>query len=174
MKLFMTRATLVASALTIAFGAADLSAQAKPDFAGKWVLEPAAAAAPAAGAPAGGGRGGRGGGLGQALTVTQDATTLTLDYTAGGPTPTPVKLVYKLDGSPNSNSVPARGEMVVQTSKAAWEGSTLVITTTTANGEQKRVFALDGGNLKVTTTNPGNPNFGDGQPTTTTATYKKG
>ena len=173
MTRFITRATLVASALALVLGAADLSAQAKPDFAGKWVLEPAAAAAPAAGG--GGGRGGgRGGGLGQALAVTQDATTVTLDYTAGGQNPTPVKLVYKLDGSPNSNSVPARGEMVVQTSKAAWEGSTLVVTTTTANGEQKRVFALDGGNLKITTTNPGNPNFGDGQPTTATATYKKG
>src|SRR6185295_7391807 len=62
---------------------ASLSAQGKPNFAGKWTLQQDPNAAAAGGG--GGGRGGRNGGggfgggfCGQGCDITQDATTLTL------------------------------------------------------------------------------------------------
>lgn len=167
----MKRVISLMSAAAIVLAAVGVYAQAKPSFAGKWTIDAASAPAPGRG----GGRGGRGGGgmLGPELTITQDAAVLTIEYAGGGQNPAPVKLTYKLDGTPSSNSVMMRGESAAQVSKAAWEGSALVITTTTPNGNQKRTLALEGANLKVTTTNPGNPNFGDGQPTTNTITYHK-
>jgi hypothetical protein len=90
---------------------------------------------------------------------------------AGGQNPMPVKLTYKLDGSESKNMMMGRGGQTEQVSKAAWQGNTLVITTTTQIGEQKRVLSMDGANLKIESTNPG---FQGGAPTTTTTTYKKG
>jgi hypothetical protein len=169
----MRRATAILGAAAMVVMTAGLLAQAKPNFAGKWTM----VAQPAADAGQGGGRrGGRGGrgGFGQEMTIAQDASTLTINYSVGGQNPTPVKVVYKLDGSESKNTMMGRGGQMEQVSKAAWQGNTLVITTTTQNGEQKRVLSMDGANLKIVTTNPGNPNFGDGQPTTTTTTYTKG
>jgi hypothetical protein len=142
-------AVLCAAALVIA--TVGLPAQTHPSFAGKWVLD--ASSAPQGG---GGGRGGgRGGALGQELTITQDASMLTLEYVGGGRNPAPVKLSYKLDGTESTNMVMARGGEQEQVAKAVWEGSTLVITTTTGFGEQKRVFSLEDGSLAVETTQPG-------------------
>ena len=100
---------------------------------------------------------------------------MTLEYMAGGQAPAPVKLTYKLDGSENKNSVMMRGEQTTQTSKAMWAGNTIVVTTQINMGgnnvEQKRVFAIEGGNLTIETTQPGR----DGGPgTPTKVTYKKG
>ena len=167
----MRRITAVLSAAAVVMMTAGVLAQAKPSFAGKWTLD--TSAAPAAPAPGGGGGGrgfGRGGGLGQEVTITQDATTLTLEYMGGGQAPAPVKLTYKLDGTDSKNMVMARGEQTEQVSKATWDGAKLVVTTTTAFGETKRSFALEGGNLIVETTAPGR----DGGPgTPTKMTYKK-
>ena len=165
----MRRITALMSVAAVVLMTAGLFAQAKPSFAGKWTRDAASAPAP----PAGGGGGGRGGGggLGMDLTITQDASTLTIEYMGGGQAPAPVKLVYKLDGSESKNMMMGRGGPAEQVSKAAWAGSTLVITTTTANGEQKRVFAMEGGNMTVETTAPGR----DGGPgTPMKVTYKKG
>lgn len=164
----MRRITAMVSAAAVVLATAGVFAQAKPNFAGKWTM----VADPAAAAPGGGGgRGGRGGGLGQDLTISQDATTLTIEYMGGGQAPAPVKLVYKLDGSESKNSVPGRGGMMDQTAKASWTGNTLTVNTTMMNGEQKRSFALEGGNLVVETTQPGR----DGGPgTPMKVTYKKG
>jgi hypothetical protein len=153
------------SAAAVVLMAAGLFAQAKPSFAGKWtrVVDPAAAPAQ------GGGRGG-GGALGTDLTISQDATTLTIEYMSGGQAPAPVKLVYKLDGSESKNSVPGRGGVMEQVAKASWTGSTLTVNTTMANGEQKRTFAIEGGNLVVDSVQPGR----DGGPgTPMKMTYKK-
>ena len=143
-------AMLAVAALVV--GSATVFAQAKPNFAGKWVQEAAAAPAPAGG---GGRGGGRGGGLGQELTITQDAGTLKLDYMGGGRNPGPVSLTYKLDGTDSTNTMGA-GEQV---SKAVWEGDKLVVTTQLSFGgntvEQKRTFSLEGGNLVVETVQPG-------------------
>lgn len=170
----MKRLTAVLTAAALVLGTASAFAQAKPNFAGKWVAEAAApAAAPAGGgAPGGGGRGGRGGGLGQELTITQDATTIKIDYVGGGRNPGPVSLTYKLDGSESKNT--GMGGME-QVAKAVWEGEKLVVTTAINMGgnavEQKRTFSLEGGNLVVETVQPGREG-GPGAPTR--LVYKKG
>jgi len=168
----MRRITAVLSTAAVVMMAAGVLAQAKPNFAGSWVRDDSAAPAAPAG---GGGRGGFGGrgGLGQELTITQDATNLTIEYTGGGQNPAPVKLVYKLAGE-GSNQVAGRGGTTDQKYKSAWDGSKLVVTTTQDFGgnmvESKRSFALEGGNLVVETTQPGR----DGGPGTPMKTvYKK-
>ena len=161
-----------------------MHAQAKPDFSGKWVMDPASAPAPAAppaGAPAGGGGGGRGGGrggggggagFGQEFTAKQDAKMLTTERVQGDAT---VTAMYNLDGSESKNTVAGRGGQQEQVSKATWDGSKLVIVTTInaggTNVEQRRVLSMEGGNLVIEQTAPGR---GGGEPTTTKVVYKKG
>ena len=165
-------ATTVALIFAVAIG---LSAQAKPDFSGKWVMDPASAPAPpAGGGGGGGGRGGGGGGagFGQDFTAKQDAKMLTITRTQGDQT---VTATYNLDGSESKNMVAGRGGQQEQVSKAAWDGNKLVITTTLNFGgntvEQRRVLAIEGGNLVIEQTQPGR---GGGEPTTTKLVYKKG
>jgi hypothetical protein len=159
----MRRINIVVTVAALAFLTASLAAQA--NFAGKWTMDPASAPAPPAG-----GRGGRGGMLGPAVTITQDAANLTLEYMGGGQAPAPVKLVFKLDGTESKNMVMGRGGQTEQVSKAAWSGQSLVVTTTTGFGETKRTFSLEGGNLVVETAAPGR----DGGPgMTTKVVYKK-
>ena len=172
----MRRNFLVVAVVLMFGAAASLAAQAKPDFSGKWVMDPAAApAAPAGGGGGGGGRGGgRGGGFGNEFTIAQNAKTLTITRMQGDQT---VTTVYNLDGSESKNMVAGRGggEPTAQISKAVWDGAKLVVTTTINAGgnniEQKRVFAMEGGNLTIETTQPGR----DGGPgTPNKVTYKKG
>ena len=158
-------------AVVLMFGvAASLAAQAKPDFSGKWVADAAAAPAAPAGGGGGGRGGGRGGGFGNEFTIAQNAKTLTITRMQGDQT---VTTVYNLDGSESKNMVAGRGggEPTAQVSKAMWDGAKLVVTTTAPNGEQKRVFAMEGGNLTIETTQPGRDG-GPGTPNKTT--YKKG
>jgi hypothetical protein len=157
---------------------ASVFAQAKPNFAGKWVMDPASAPAPPPGGAPGGGGGGRGGGrgggagFGQEFTATQDGAALTITRMQGDQT---VTAIYKLDGSESKNMVAGRGGQQEQVSKAAWEGNKLSITTTVNFGggsaEQKRVLSLEGGDLVIEQTNPGREG---GPPTTTKLVYKKG
>ena len=167
----MRRITAALSAAAVVIAMAGLAAQAKPSFAGKWTMDPASAPAhrPAAVVAAARG-GGRGGGLGQEMTITQDATTLTIEYMGGGQAPAPIKLVYKLDGTESKNTVMARGASTEQVSKAMWAGNNIVVATSMGGGELKRTFALEGGNLVVTTEAPGREG---GAPTSTKVTYKK-
>jgi hypothetical protein len=163
----MRRMTALMSLAAVVLWTIGASAQAKPSFAGKWTREAPAAGAPGGGG-GGGGRGGGGGGFcGAECTITQTATELTLEFQGGGQNPAPMKQVYKLDGSESKN--PGRGGQD-QVSKATWDGNKLVITTTTQNGEQKRVLSLEGGNLVVDATNPGREGAA---PTTTKITFKK-
>jgi len=145
-------------------------AQAKANFAGKWQQtdpDPAAATG-------GGGRGGGRGGWGQTPSITQDATTLTVEYPGFGQNATAQKFVVKLDGSDSKNSQTFGANTMESISKATWEGSKLVITTTQEfNGtkiETKRVLAMEGANLVIETTSPGRQG---GAATTTKVTYKK-
>ncbi len=177
----MRRNFLVVAVVLMFGAAASLAAQAKPDFSGKWVMDAAAAPAPPAGAPAGGGGGGGrgggrggGGGFGQEFMAKQDAKMLTITRMQGDAT---VTTVYNLDGTESKNMVAGRGggEPTAQVSKAVWDGAKLVVTTTINAGgnniEQKRVFAIEGGNLTIETTQPGR----DGGPgTPTKLVYKKG
>jgi hypothetical protein len=137
-------------ALTIALAAAvtlGLGAQGKPDFSGRWTSDPDPAAAPAArgggragapgGARAGGGgrgaaRGDMGSGWGSTITITQNASELTVEYVffARGDLQPPLKFVYSLTGSETTNTVMMGRGMQEQRSRAAWTGNSLVITTT--------------------------------------------
>ena len=83
------------------------------------------------------------------LTITQNATTMTLE--GGSQTPAPAKLTYRLDGSVSKNIVAARagGTPTEQISKAMWVGNTLAVSTATTAGEEKRTFAIDGGDLVI-------------------------
>lgn len=176
----MKRAAVLAAALAAVIYTVGVSAQGNPSFAGKWTLQMDPNAAPPAGGAPGGGGGGRGGGRGggpvsgMEVTISQDATTLTIEKVQGGrggAPGTPVKLTYKLDGSDSKNSVPGfQGATIEQTSQAKWEGGKLVITTSADMGRgpttTKQVLSLDGGNLKV-------ENFGADGTATTTLIYKK-
>lgn len=121
----------------------------KPDFSGNWTLDPASA--PAAGGGGGGGRGGGRGGLGPGATVKQTADTLTIERTMGD---NKVTMNYKLDGSESKNQMMGRGGEPMETvSTAKWDGSKLVITTKTGQGESTQTWSLDGAVLTVETVN---------------------
>jgi hypothetical protein len=75
--------------------------------------------------------GNMGSGWGSNITITQDASRLTVEYaffTRGDMQP-PLKFVYALDGTETMNSVTLGRGTQVQKSKAAWDGDKLVITT---------------------------------------------
>lgn len=165
----MKRMTAMLSAAALVVLTAGLLAQAKTDFSGKWAMDAPADAGAAMAGGGGGGRGGRGGrgGFGQAATITQDANTLTIEYTQGQ---NPVKLVYKLDGSESKNTMSFGGNSIEQSSKATWDGAALKIVTTTQMGESTRELSIEGGKLVVSSTNPGRDG---GAPTTTKVTYSK-
>ena len=133
--------TLVIAALAAMVSTALGAVQAKPDFSGRWTTEPAPAATPAAAgqpgvAPPRGGGPGRSGdmgsGWGPTITITQDAAKLTVEYAffARGDMQPPLRFVYALDGSESKNSVMMGRGIQLQTSKTAWDGDKLVITTT--------------------------------------------
>ena len=135
--------TSVFLTLLAAGWAGAVLAQTKPDFSGRWTTEaPAASPAPppTPGAPpatpprAGGpGRSGdMGSGWGPTITITQDATKLTVEYAffARGDMQPPLRFVYALDGSETKNSVMMGRGIQLQTSKTSWDGSKLIITTT--------------------------------------------
>src|SRR5262245_5938898 len=106
----------VTNALSIAMAvllAVSVTAQTRPDFSGRWTSEPEPAAPPGAGGQRGAsGRSGErsgdmGSGWGSNITITQDASRLTVEYmffTRGDMQP-PLKFVFALDGSETKNSV---------------------------------------------------------------------
>jgi hypothetical protein len=147
----MRRVTAILSAAVVLM-AIGLIAQTKPSFAGEWKM---------VADPADGGDG-RGGGPGVDLTITQGATSMTVEYPKA---PAPVKLTYKLDGSVSKNTLAGRGggAPTEQVSRAMWAGNNIVVTTTTRAGEEKRTFSMEGGNLVVETSAPAR----------TRATYKR-
>jgi hypothetical protein len=121
--------------LNLCLFALSLTAQPPADFSGRWTLEapsiattaavpgtPAAAAAP----------GDMGSGWGSTITIAQDGTRLTVEYVffSRYELQPPLKFVYPLDGSVARNTLMmGRGEQT-ESSKAHWDGQTLVITTT--------------------------------------------
>jgi hypothetical protein len=136
----MGRVTAMLSVAAVVLMAAGLVAQAKPSFAGEWMMVgPDGRGNPAA-----------------TLTITQSATVITLEYVGCDQAPAPGKLTYKLDGSVSKNMMPGRGggAPTEQVSKAMWAGNKIVVTTTTGAGEEKRTFSMEGGNLVVDTSAP--------------------
>jgi hypothetical protein len=152
----MRRVKVILSMAAVVLMSAGLGAQGKPSFAGEWKV-----------VPAGGGQGEPG----VDLIITQSAAAMTVEYTRG-PAPAPAKLTYKLDGSANRNTLAGRsgGAPTEQVSKAMWAGNTIVVTTTTSAGEEKRTFSMDGGDLVVETSAPARKG---GASNVTSVTYKR-
>jgi hypothetical protein len=142
----MRRVTAILSVAAVVLMAANLVAQAKPSFAGEWKKD----------VPMGQGE------PGVDLIITQDATSMTVEYRSG------VKLTCKLDGSVTTAG--RSGAPTEQASRAIWAGNKLVVTTTTGAGEEKRTFSTDGANLLVETSAPARSG---GAPNVTTVTYKR-
>jgi hypothetical protein len=132
-RLTMPRFLLAALYLTAA--SAGVPAQPPADFSGQWTLEapaiasteavpgrPAVAAAP----------GSMGSGWGLTIAIAQDANALRVEYTIFSryDLQPPLTFTYPLDGSEGRNTVMmGRGEQV-ESSRARWDGRSLVIVTT--------------------------------------------
>jgi hypothetical protein len=164
----MRRGSAIISAAAAVLWVASVAAQGKPNFAGKWTPDTEKNASATSGG--GGGRmGGRMGGMMGDVTITQDASSITIERSGGRGNAQPV--TYKLDGSEQSVQMGRGGEAKV---KASWDGNTIVIETTRDfNGNTmttKDVYSLEGGELVIASTRPGR---GGGEPTTTKLYYKK-
>jgi hypothetical protein len=87
--------------------AASATAQARPNFSGRWVI-----VQPQKGA-------------GQEQVIKHDDKVLTKTPLGdrGGPPAT-----YQIDGTEHRTVLPMRGEQIVSVTKATWEGNTLVVT----------------------------------------------
>ena len=118
--------------ITVALFAATVMAQAKPDFSGRWTSEQEAKTTEPGSAPPAARAGDMGSGWGTNPTITQTADRLTVEYMffARGDMQPPLKFVYALDGTETKNSVMLGRGIQMQTSKSAWEGAKLIITTT--------------------------------------------
>ncbi len=123
--------TMPAAALFVAASVVSVFAQT-PDFSGTWKLDTDRSEITAG---RGGRRGGRGGGTPNAMGITQTATELTIEQSAGNQSRT---LTYTLEGE---SSIPAgRGGSMTITSH--WDGATLV-----SEGSQELSFG--GGGITI-------------------------
>jgi arylsulfatase len=118
------RAGVLVAALTVAGWFAGTGAnQTRPDFSGRWTAETAAASGDV--------RGDMGSGWAPAITIAQDGARLTIEhatFTRYDMQP-PVRFTYALDGSETRNTVMMGRGTQVQTSRVAWVGQALKITT---------------------------------------------
>ena len=129
----MLRSPLVALWLTAVLPA-TVSAQRPADFSGRWTLDaPAIATTPAVpGTPAAAAApGDMGSGWGATITIAQDTQRLSVEYTIFSryDLQPPLTFTYPLDGSVGRNTVMmGRGEQI-ESSRAQWNGPTLIIIT---------------------------------------------
>jgi hypothetical protein len=150
---------LALAAIQVLFIGSVLAAQAKPSFVGKWTLTSD---------PAGDFM------ISPALSVVEDAKTLTVTTNSQfGES----KTVYNVDGTEGKSPLEFGGNTMDRTTKSAWDGNKLVLTTKLDFGgmpfEVKQVWSLGAdGVLTMETTRPDMQ--GGGGPVTTKATYKKG
>ena len=156
MRRLISAVTFVLLATAIA---AAQSAQAKPSFAGKWALaDPGAAAGPM---------------TSPTMTVTQDEKVFTL-VTASQMGE--IKTVFNLDGTEGKSPIEIQGMTIPRTTKSAWDGNKLVLTTVSdiqgQSFETKQVWALNAdGTVTIDSTRP---DFqGGGAPVTAKLVYKK-
>jgi hypothetical protein len=138
----MIRIFLTAAAVFLVSAAP--TAQTKPNFSGRWVLdaEKTAAAAPAAAASGA-----------SPITIAMNAATLKITVPSkdgSGNTTT-----YKLDGSERKTIVmPVRGQTIEEVSKATADGAKVVIRTTGTKGETVASWYFEGAWLVNERTTP--------------------
>jgi hypothetical protein len=124
-----------------------------------------------------------GSGWGSTISITQDATRLTVEYAffARGDMQPPMRFIYPLDGAETKNTVMMGQGMQVQTSRSQWDGDRLVITTSHTftnpdtgkpeTAEVRRVLSLESPtSLVVEVTRAG---VLGGSATTTRTLYRK-
>ena len=102
-----------------------------PDFSGHWIAEASMAPRPKPGGPPPAPRGDMGSGWGTPITITQTASELVVEqpiFSRYDLQP-PLRIVFRLDGQESRNTVMAGHETQTRTSRASWEGQTLVIVT---------------------------------------------
>jgi hypothetical protein len=176
---------LLASALLAASDVAVFT-QNPVDFSGTWIVEPPARAAGVArgsAPPALSAQGDMGSGWGSEITITQDATTLTVVYTYFHPRDMqpPFTFTYPLNGTTARHIVNMGRGPQEQLSKALWRGATIMIATThrfanPADGrpmtaDMSQVLSLESPEtLVIETTRPG---VAGGAPSTTRTVYRK-
>lgn len=156
----MQRNVLVIALVSLISVANSLSAQGKPDFSGKWVLDTTSGDGAGRGGPAA---------AGVQLTIKQDAKTLTLTRLQGDQ---PTTEIFNLDGSETKDTVQALGGTRERVLRATWDGNKLVINgTLSVDGkilQQNRVMSMEGSNLVIEQTVPGG-----GGPATVKRVFKK-
>jgi hypothetical protein len=111
--------------------AAGASGQPRPDFSGRWTIVPPTAPA-GRGASGGAGRSGdMGSGWGSTITLSQNASALTLEwaYYSTSDLQPPLVFVFPLDGSEKVNTLMMGRGFEKQVSRTAWDGTKLIITT---------------------------------------------
>lgn len=115
-RLLSTTLVVLSSALVPAIAIAQ---NTQSDFSGTWVLQPEKSKGPVVPQSA-------------QLVVTQTGKVLTYEQTSTSTVGTQTnKLSYHIDGAPSKNTTPVRnGASIDFNSTTAWEGPTLVITTT--------------------------------------------
>jgi hypothetical protein len=161
-------------------------AQAPTDFSGTWAIalpERAAGAAMGSAPPTLSAQGDMGSGWGSPMTLTQDATALTVVYSYFHPRDShpPFTFTYLLDGTASTSTVNMGRGPQDQVSTVSWQGASLVITTThqfvnpqdgrKMSSETKHVLSLESSTvLRIVTTRSG---VLGGRPSTTTSIYRK-
>lgn len=182
----MRREASLCLAVAILLVPGSTSAETRPDFAGKWRLVPPADAPGVAmgSAPATlSAHGTMGSGWGSDITLTQDATALTVEYTYFHPRDVqpPFKLKYLLNGAESRNTLNMGRGPQEQVATAAWEGDTLVITTAhsflnpqngqTMTSETRQALSLESAtSLVIETTRSA---VMGGKPSSTRSIYRK-
>ena len=156
----MKRFTVVSGAAVLLASVAG--AQATPNFAGKWKVVPNVAPATQPTAPRVPAT--MGSGWPAEITITQDANTLTLEYTPYVASDIqPVwKFVHPLNGAESKQSINTGHGDREQLSLAMWDGNRLVISTTQRftnpdtgelmTSEVRRALSLDSAGLLVVET----------------------
>lgn len=162
----MTSKSIRVLAFFVLVSTARVFAQGPPDFSGSWKLDQADSSSTGGGTGARtGGGGGQGGGLAlgpsaENLTITQTATSMTIEehWASGGS----ARRVYPLDGRQANNTLGA-GRGTTAASSSTWVNRKLVTTlAVTANGSSRELqetrYLDDKGRLVVETMMPGRPN----------------
>jgi hypothetical protein len=106
------------AALLLLVAAPLMSQTAHPDLSGKWSLDAAARGVEAAGVTA-------------TVTIAQTEKSIKIDQDVKTPAgDNHSSLTFAIDGNPSKNTVDVQGRQIEMNSTTAWEGSTLVVTTT--------------------------------------------